>query len=237
MKGIILAGGSGSRLMPLTRTTNKHLLPVGSSPMIYYPLIKLKEAGIKDIFFVTGEHTLEDFYNLLKNGEKMGLNLSYGIQEQPGGIAQALSLAEDYAAGDRIIVLLGDNIFKAGLNGYINNFLMQTKGARVLLKEVSDPQRYGIAVFEGRELISIEEKPQYPQSNMCVTGIYMYDSDVFRIIKGLKTSRQGQLEITDVNNEYIKRGQLKFDILEDWWLDAGTIESLQLASRLVMGKI
>lgn len=201
--------------------------------MIFYPLIKLKKAGIYDIYIVTGQNHWADFYCLLGNGEKIGLNLSYGIQAQPEGIVQALSLAEDFAGGESIIVLLGDNIFKADLKVYISNYLQQKKGARVLLKEVPDPKRYGIAVWEGEEIISIEEKPRYPISNTCVTGIYMYDCDVFSIIKGLRASQREQLEITDVNNEYIKRGRLKFDILEDWWIDAGTMESLQLAGQLV----
>lgn len=232
MKGIVLAGGTGSRLLPLTKVTNKHLLPVGRFPMIYYPIFRLKEAGIDDIFIVTGKEHAGAIVNLLGSGSEMGLKFTYRIQDQPGGIAQALGLAEDFVGNDRCVVILGDNIFKDNITPFVRKFMEQKEGARILVKQVEDPKRYGVAEFKDNVVISIEEKPKLPKSSYCVTGIYMYDSRVFGIIKALKPSCRGELEITDVNNEYIRMGLLRSDILEGWWTDAGTFASLSRANRL-----
>lgn len=235
MKGIVLAGGTGSRLYPLSKVTNKHLLPVGRFPMIYYPIFKLKQAGINDIFIVTGKEHAGAIVNLLGSGYEMGLNFTYRIQDQAGGIAQALSLAEGFVGNDRCAVILGDNIFEDNIAGAVERFQSQDQAAKVILKEVEDPQRYGVAELKGSKLISIEEKPKLPKSNYCVTGIYMYDNSVFDIIRTLKPSRRGELEISDVNNEYIRRGNLSVDFLNGWWTDAGTFESLAYANMLVEG--
>lgn len=232
MKGIILAGGTGSRLFPLSKVTNKHLLPVGQYPMIYHPIFKLKEAGIDEIFIVTGKEHAGAIVNLLGSGYEMGLKFTYRIQDQPGGIAQALSLAEGFVKNDDCVVILGDNIFQDNLHFFVKRFENQKEGAKILIKEVPDPQRYGVAELDGDRILSIEEKPLAPKSNFCVTGIYMYDSSVFEIIKTLKPSHRGELEITDVNNEYIRRGVLTSDILAGWWTDAGTFESLAHANSL-----
>jgi len=232
MKGIILAGGTGSRLSPLTKVTNKHLLPVGKYPMIYYPIYKLKNAGIVDILVVTGKEHMGSVVNLLGSGYDMGVEFTYKIQDQPGGIAQALGLAEHFVGDDRCVVILGDNIFEDDIKEYIDNFEKQGHGSRILIKEVHDPSRYGVAEISGNRILSIEEKPKVPKSNYCVTGIYMYDKNVFDIIKKLKPSSRGELEITDVNNSYIQRNALSFDILKGWWTDAGTFESLSLANKL-----
>ena len=233
MKGIILAGGTGSRLHPLTKVTNKHLLPVGKYPMIYHPINKLKECGISEILIVTGKEHMGSVVNLLGSGHELGINFTYKIQDQAGGIAQALGLAENFVNNDKCVVILGDNIFYQNICDFAVAFQGQERGAKLLIKEVLDPQRYGVAEISGKSIISIEEKPKSPKSNYCVTGIYMYDSKVFEIIKTLKPSGRGELEITDVNNAYIKIGELSFDILEDWWTDAGTFESLAKASELV----
>lgn len=235
MKGIVLAGGTGSRLYPLSKVTNKHLLPVGRFPMIYYPIFKLKQAGINDIFIVTGKEHAGAIVNLLGSGYEMGLNFTYRIQDQAGGIAQALSLAEGFVGNDRCAVILGDNIFEDNIAGAVERFQSQDQAAKVILKEVEDPQRYGVAELKGSKLISIEEKPKLPKSNYCVTGIYMYDNSVFDIIRTLKPSKRGELEISDVNNEYIRRGNLSVDFLNGWWTDAGTFESLAYANMLVEG--
>lgn len=232
MKGIILAGGTGSRLFPLSKVTNKHLLPVGQYPMIYHPIFKLKEAGIDEIFIVTGKEHAGAIVNLLGSGYEMGLKFTYRIQDQPGGIAQALSLAEDFVGKDRSVIILGDNIFQDDIRFFVKRFESQKEGAKILIKEVPDPQRYGVAELDGDRIVSIEEKPLAPKSSFCVTGIYMYDSSVFEIIKTLKPSHRGELEITDVNNEYIRRGTLTSDILAGWWTDAGTFESLAHANSL-----
>ncbi len=232
MKGIILAGGTGSRLFPLSKVTNKHLLPVGRYPMIYHPVFKLKEAGIDDIFIVTGKEHAGAIVNLLGSGCEMGLKFTYRIQDQPGGIAQALNLAEGFVGNDGCVVILGDNIFQDNLRFFVKRFQNQKEGAKILIKEVSDPQRYGVAELDGDRVLSIEEKPAAPKSGFCVTGIYMYDSSVFKIIKTLKPSYRGELEITDVNNEYIRRGALTSDVLAGWWTDAGTFESLACANIL-----
>lgn len=237
MKGIVLAGGTGSRLYPLTKVTNKHLLPVGDYPMIYHPIYKLKSAGIDDILIVTGKEHMGDVVNLLGSGYEFGVTFTYKVQDQAGGIAQALGLAEHFVGNDSCVVLLGDNIFEDDISNFVKNFAQQGKGAKILIKEVPDPQRYGVAELHGDKIISIEEKPNKPKSNFCVTGIYMYDSKVFEIIKILKPSGRGELEITDVNNSYIKDNCLTFDILKGWWTDAGTFDSLLNANELTRGSI
>jgi glucose-1-phosphate thymidylyltransferase len=234
MKGIVLAGGLGTRLHPLTKVTNKHLLPIYDKPMIYYPIELMVDAGIRDIMIVTGGKNAGDFLRLLGNGKDFGLNhLNYTYQEGEGGIAAALSLAEYFADQNPICVILGDNILECSISRYVENFVAQESGARILLKEVPDPQRFGVPEIQGDKIVRIDEKPENPTSKYAVTGIYMYDSAVFDIIKTLKPSGRGELEITDVNNTYIKWGKMEYDILEGWWTDAGTFESLLRASNLV----
>ncbi len=232
MKGIILAGGTGSRLRPLTRVTNKHLLPVGRYPMIFYPIYRLKQAGITEILIVTGREHMGDIMELLGSGKGYGVNFTYKVQDQAGGIAEALGLAENFVNGDRSVVILGDNIFEDNIKPYVESFKKQKEGAKILIKEVSDPNRFGVPELKNGKIISIEEKPKHPKSNYAVTGIYMYDPEVFDIVKTLKPSGRGELEITDVNNAYIKKGKLTYDILEGWWTDAGTHESLLKANIL-----
>lgn len=232
MKGIILAGGTGSRLYPLTKVTNKHLLPVGKYPMIFHSVNKLKQAGIQDILIVTGKEHMGEVVNLLGSGREMGVCFTYKVQDEAGGIAQALDLAEHFVGNDQLIVILGDNVFEDDISNYVENFRAQKTGAKILLQEVHDPQRYGVAELEGDIIVSIEEKPKQPKSNFAVTGIYMFDSTVFKIIKTLKPSGRGELEITDVNNAYIQRKELTFDVLNGWWTDAGTHASLQRANEL-----
>ena len=237
MKGVILAGGLGRRLEPLTRITNKHLLPIYSKPMIYYTLETLVEAGIRDILLVTGGNNAGDFLRLLGNGSEFGLkHINYTYQKGEGGIAEALSLAEHFADGGKIIVVLGDNIVEKSIREYVKKFRAQPGGAKVLLKEVDDPERFGVAEVQGNRLISVEEKPKKPKSNYIVTGIYMYDNQVFDIVGTLKPSHRGELEITDVNNAYIDKGQMTYDVLEGWWTDAGTFDSLLRANNLVARK-
>jgi len=234
MKGIVLAGGLGTRLYPLTKVTNKHLLPIYNKPMIYYPIEMMVDAGIRDILIVTGGKNAGDFLRLIGNGKEFGLNhINYTYQEGEGGIAAALSLAEFFADQNPICVILGDNIVERSISGYVENFKKQGSGARILLKEVSDPQRFGVPEIQGNKIVRIDEKPANPASKYAVTGIYMYDSDVFEFIKTLKPSRRGELEITDVNNCYIEHGKMQYDILDGWWTDAGTFESLLHASNLV----
>ncbi len=235
MKGIILAGGLGTRLRPLTLVTNKHLLPVYDRPMIYYPIECLLNAGIQDILVVTGGDHAGDFLKLLKNGKDLGIrHLEYAYQEGEGGIADALKLAEDFADGDKICVVLGDNIIEGNLRAAAGQFFTQRSGAKLLLKEVPDPQRFGVVRFdENNKIAEIIEKPADPPSNLAVIGVYFYDSDVFDICKTLKPSGRGELEITDVNNAYLQRGDLTYEILDGWWTDAGTFESLFHAARLV----
>jgi glucose-1-phosphate thymidylyltransferase len=234
MKGIILAGGLGTRLYPLTKVTNKHLLPVYDKPMIYYPIKTLINAGINDILIVTGGNNAGDFLKLLGNGKEFGLkHINYTYQEGEGGIAEALSLAEFFAAGEKICVVLGDNIIEKNIRKAVEAFRMQKEGAKVLLKEVSDPQRFGVPELDGERIIGIEEKPKQPKSKYAVIGTYLYDPTVFSIIKTLKPSARGELEITDVNNRYIEKGSMTWDILEGWWTDAGTFESLLRANQLV----
>lgn len=233
MKGVILAGGLGSRLLPLTKVTNKHLLPVYDRPMIYYPIQTLVDAGIRDILLVTGGNSAGDFLRLLGNGQEFGLeHVNYTYQEGEGGIADALRLARFFAGNGRIAVVLGDNIVQDSIASHVRDFEKQESGAKILLKEVEDPQRFGVAQLEDGRVIGIEEKPPEPKSNLAVTGIYMYDAAVFDIIETLKPSERNELEITDVNNEYIQRGQMTYGVLDGWWTDAGTFESLHKAGNL-----
>ena len=232
MKGIVLAGGTGSRLRPLTKVTNKHLLPVGRYPMIFYPIYKLKEAGIKEILIVTGREHMGDVIELLGSGGDFGLDFTFKVQDRAGGIAEALGLAENFVKNEKCVVILGDNIFEDNISGYVEKFEKQGEGAKVLLKEVENPERFGVAEIKGEKIISIEEKPKKPKSNFAVTGIYMYDSKVFSIIKTLKPSQRGELEITDVNNRYLEMNKLTYDFLKGWWTDAGTFESLFIANKL-----
>lgn len=234
MKGVILAGGLGTRLSPLTRVTNKHLLPVYNKPMIYYPLEALIKAGIEDILIVTGGNNAGDFLKLLGNGSDFGLkHLNYTYQEGEGGIAEALGLAEFLCDKDKVCVILGDNIIEKNIVKAVQDFEKQPRGAKIILKEVPDPERFGVPVFEGQRIVRIEEKPKNPGSHHAVTGIYLYDNTVFKIIKMLKPSDRGEMEITDVNNAYIERGEMTWEGLEGWWTDAGTFESLLLANQLV----
>jgi glucose-1-phosphate thymidylyltransferase len=222
MKGVILAGGSGSRLHPLTRITNKHLLPLYDQPMIYYPIQTLVQAGIKEIMLVTGGNNAGDFLRLLGDGHQFGLSqLSYAYQERAGGIAEAIGLAERFVDGERIIVMLGDNIVQGSIRHSVENFGRQRSGARILLAEVEHPESYGVPLIEGERIIFIQEKPQYPRSRYAVTGIYMYDSAVWDVVRTLRPSGRGELEVTDINNAYIDRGAMEFDLLDCWWGDAG----------------
>lgn len=237
LKGIILAGGLGSRLFPLTKVTNKHLLPVYDRPMIYYPLALLVDAGIRDILIVTGGNHAGEFLRLLGDGRAFGLtHINYAYQEGEGGIAQALGLARDFADGDRVAVVLGDNLYEKSIRAHVERFRLQESGARVLLKRVQDPQRFGVAELRGRKIVSIEEKPKRPKTDLAVTGVYLYDRTAFDVIRTLKPSGRGELEITDVNNAYIRRGELEYDILDGWWTDCGTFDSLLRASNLVARK-
>jgi glucose-1-phosphate thymidylyltransferase len=234
VKGVILAGGLGSRLRPLTKVTNKHLLPIYDKPMIYYPIETLCKAGIKDIMIVTGGNSAGDFLRLLGNGHEFGLkDIFYTYQEGEGGIADALKLCEHFAEGHRIVVILGDNIVQDDISPYVRKFEEQDSGARILLKEVDDPERFGCPELDGSRIVRIEEKPSKPASDYAVTGIYMYDRRVFDFCKRLKPSARGELEITDVNNAYIKEGDLYYDVLDGWWTDAGQFESLFRATQLI----
>ncbi len=234
VKGVILAGGLGTRLSPLTKVTNKHLLPVYRKPMIYYPMEKLVRAGLREIMVVTGGPFAGDFLKLLGSGREFGLKeLHYTYQEGEGGIAEALGLTEHFAEGDRVCVILGDNIFSADISSGLNSYMEQPAGAKIFLKEVDDPQRFGVAEIRGDRVAGIEEKPARPKSRYAVTGIYMYDNEVYSIIKTLKPSGRGELEITDVNNAYIRKDALTYEILDGWWTDAGTFDSLMRAAGLV----
>lgn len=230
MKGVILAGGTGSRLYPLTKVTNKHLLPVYDKPMIYYPMETLINAGIKEIMIVSGRGHAGHFLELLGSGVDFGVHFTYEIQEKAGGIAQALSLAEDFVDGDSVTVILGDNIFQDNIKEDVRNF---KNGAKIFLKEVPDAHRFGVAELNGDKVKGIEEKPKQPKSNFAVTGLYIYDSGVFSAIKKLKPSGRGELEITDVNNYYVNKGAMEYGVLEGFWTDAGTFESLLRAGMLV----
>ena len=234
MKGVVLAGGTGSRLSPLTKITNKHLLPIYDQPMVYYPIRTLEDAGIRDILIVTGGRNAGDFLRLLGNGKPFGLaHLNYTYQEGEGGIADALALAEHFADNHKLCVILGDNIIEGHIREAVEEFRRQPSGARILLKEVPDAERFGVAEIRGDRIVGIEEKPSHPKSNYAVTGIYMYDNTVFDKIRTLAPSTRGELEITDVNNAYIAEGAMTFSYLEDWWTDAGTFDSLLRAANLV----
>jgi glucose-1-phosphate thymidylyltransferase len=234
MKGVVLAGGIGSRLFPLTKITNKHLLPIYDKPMIYYPIETLVNAGMREILIVTGGRNAGDFLRLLANGKEFGLqHLDYTYQEGEGGIADALSLTEHFADGEKICVILGDNIIEKNILQAAEAFRRQEKGAKILLKEVPDAERFGVAEIRGDRIAGIEEKPKRPKSNYAVTGIYFYDATVFEKVKKLKPSDRGELEITDVNNAYIQEGTMTYSFLEGWWTDAGTFDSLRRATNLV----
>ena len=234
LKGVVLAGGTGSRLDPLTKITNKHLLPVYNKPMIYYPIETLVNAGIRDILVVTGGKNAGDFLRLLANGKEFGLShVNYTYQEGEGGIAEALSLAQHFADGHRICVILGDNIIEGNIARPVADFLQQPSGAKLLLKQVDDAERFGVAEVRDGRVVGIEEKPRFPKSRYAVTGMYLCDSTVFEKIGKLKPSARGELEITDVNNQYIREGTMTYDFLEGWWTDAGTFESLRRATNLV----
>lgn len=234
MKGVLLAGGLGTRLLPMTRVTNKHLLPVYDRPMIYFPLQQLVHAGVRDILVVTGGDHAGDFLKLLRNGHDFGLeHLGYAYQEGEGGIAEALGLAEHFAAGEPLAVILGDNIFQDSLAGPIARFRENPEGAMILLKEVHDPERFGVATVEGERVTRIVEKPEHPASRLAVTGCYLYDARVFDVIRELEPSGRGELEITDVNNRYVEWGALRHHVVSGWWADAGTVGSLHRATGLV----
>lgn len=232
MKGVILAGGTGTRLYPLTKLINKHLLPVGKVPMIFHAIEKMRQAEVRDIVIVTGKQSAGLFADYLGSGQEWGLNLALRIQEKAGGIAEALLLAEPFIdSGEKLIVLLGDNLFEDSLVPFAEKFKQQKSGAKVLLKRVKDPRHYGVPVLESERIVRIEEKPEKPASSYCVTGIYMYAADVFEVIRKIRPSARGEMEITDVNNVYAANGALTHDILEGWWTDAGTFESLYEAGE------
>ncbi|MGA2589479.1 MAG: sugar phosphate nucleotidyltransferase [Bryobacteraceae bacterium] len=234
MKGVVLAGGTGSRLFPLTKITNKHLLPIYEKPMIYYPIETLVDSGIRDILIVTGGKNAGDFLRLLANGKQFGLqHMDYTYQEGEGGIADALALAEHFADGQKLCVILGDNIVESSIRRAVEDFQRQPQGAKILLKKVQDAERFGVAEIAGERIVNIEEKPKHPKSNYAVTGIYMYDATVFDKVRTLVPSKRGELEITDVNNAYIREGSMTFDFLDGWWTDAGTFDSLLRAANLV----
>jgi len=234
MKGVVLAGGRGTRLAPLTQITNKHLLPVGKEPMIWHPVKQLTAAGIREILVVTSTDHMGDVVNSLGSGIRFGCEFTYRVQEEAGGIAHALALAEAFAHGERIIVLLGDNIFEKSINPHVRAFEQQARGARVLLKQVGDPERYGVAALDEQQVIAIEEKPSNPKSNYAVVGCYMYDPDVFAMIRATTPSARRELEITSVNNLYIAKSLLEYGFVEGRWTDAGTFESLQDANAILM---
>jgi glucose-1-phosphate thymidylyltransferase len=234
MKGIILAGGKGTRLFPLTKVTNKHLLPVGTEPMIFNPIKQLISAGIREILVVTSTEHMGDIVNLLGSGQQMGIDLTYRVQETAAGIADSLRLSEAFAGDAKIVVILGDNIATDSIKPYVDKFRAQTSGARVLLKKVDDPTRYGIASLDEQKIMEIVEKPGNPKTSFAVVGYYMYDKTVFDIIRKMKLSARGEYEITDVNNDYVSRREMEYDILPGEWTDAGTFESLQIANRLMI---
>lgn len=233
MKGIILAGGKGTRLYPLTKATNKHLLPVGREPMLFHPIRQMVGAGITDILVVTSTEHMGDVVNCLGSGAEFGCTLTYKVQETAGGIAHALALAEGFAKGEKSCVFLGDNVFENSIAPYARAFEMQASGARVLLKEVGDPERYGVAALDEHQVIEIEEKPKHPKSAFAVVGLYFYDAQVFDIIRGITPSARGELEITSVNNVYIQQRQLAYDVCRGRWTDAGTFDSYFEANRIL----
>lgn len=234
MKGIILAGGKGTRLLPITKVTNKHLLPVYNKPMIYYPIEVLVNIGIKQILIISGPDHAGHFLNLLGSGKEFGVRFSYELQEESGGIAQALGLAEDFADNEKVVAILGDNIFEdhRDIKKALNDFKKQKRGAKIFLKEVPDAKRFGVAEIKGNKIVGIKEKPKRPKSNLAVTGLYMYDNKVFNVIKTLKPSKRGELEVTDINNRYIKNKTMTYQIIKGAWTDAGTFGSLLRASNL-----
>lgn len=239
MKGLIIAGGEGTRLRPLTYITNKSLLPVYNQPLLYYPLKTLINAGITEILIVSGKGHAGQILNLLGSGKDMGVRLAYEVQEQPGGIAQVIGMAEDFADGEKIMAILGDNVYEDVelIKKAAEDFAAQPEGAKIFLKEVSDPERFGVAEIDGEKIIGIEEKPKEPKSNWAVTGLYMFDHTVFDIVRNLKPSARGELEVTDVNNAYIERGTMGYQKLEGDWIDAGTFDSLLKASNLAKEKL
>ena len=236
LKGVILAGGLGTRLYPLTKVTSKHLLPVGNEPMVFHTIRQLKDAGITDILIVTNPYHIGDFVNVLGSGKEFGCGFTYRIQEEAKGIAHALALAEGFAAGDSIVVMLGDNIFESSIKLVVSEFQTQKTGARVLLKKVDDPERFGVANLNGNRIVSIDEKPAQPKSNYAVVGVYCYDSTVFDIIKTIEPSARGEYEITSVNNVYIERGKLEHSYLQGEWVDAGTFDALVTANNIVLNR-
>ena len=238
MKGVILAGGNGTRLNPFTKIINKHLLPVGPYPMIYWSVMKLRDAGVKNLLLITHHDHLADFKTVLGNGDSLNVNIKYEIQPYAGGISHGLLYAKDFVGKEKFVFMLGDNIFEDSLVPYVINFKKQTEGAKILLKPVEDPERYGIATIDKatKQITSIIEKPRVPSSNLCVTGIYMYDYNVFHYVETLKISSRGELEITDINNIYISKKGLSYEILQGWWIDAGTHDSLYKANQLVQGE-
>ena len=233
MKGIILSGGTGTRLYPLTKVINKHLLPVGKKPIIYYAIEQLVNANITEILIVTGVDHMGDMVNTLGSGKEFGCEFTYKVQDEAGGIAQAVGLGEKFSEGNKVIAILGDNLFEEDLSIYINEYRKQETGAKVLLKEVANPRRFGVAEIIENKIKGIEEKPKTPKSKYVVTGVYMYDRRAFEIIKGLEPSARGELEITDANNKYIEQGNMTYHILKGWWIDAGTFESLKKANELI----
>lgn len=237
MKGVILAGGTGSRLFPLTKVTNKHLLPVGHKPMIFHPIEKLIEVGVTEILIVTGPEHMGSVVSLLGSGKDFGCEFTYKVQDRAGGIAEALGLAQVFCGQDKMIVILGDNIFQDSLVPFVMAFEKQSLGARLILKEVPDPERYGVPIMQGDKILKIEEKPSKPQSSYAITGIYMYDAQVFDFIAQCNPSKRGELEITDVNNFYIETQQCYYDIFQGWWTDAGTFPSLKKANDLCLGNV
>ncbi len=233
MKGIILAGGKGTRLFPLTKATNKHLLPLGKEPMLFHPIRQMVSAGITDIMVVTSTQHMGDVVNCLGSGAEFGCSLTYKVQEEAGGIADALKLAESFSGQDKVCVMLGDNVFEKSIAPYVENFHQQENGARVVVKEVGEPERYGVAAMDERQIVDIEEKPSNPKSSFAVVGLYFYDAQVWDILRAVKPSPRGEMEITSVNNAYIERNQLLFDVCEGRWTDAGTFDSWMEASRLM----
>ena len=232
MKGIILAGGTGSRLYPITKVTNKHLLPVGRYPMIFHAIYKLKQCDITDIMIVTGKDAIGDIVKFLGSGVEFGVALTYRVQEEAGGIAQALGICKDFINKNHMVVILADNVFSDNIKGYVEKFQQQKKGAKILLKQVDNPSRFGVPAIQNGQIIKIEEKPERPKSSYAVTGIYMYDANVFSMIEQLNPSERGELEVTDLNNCYLEQGLLTYDIITGWWTDAGTHSSLHQANIL-----
>lgn len=236
MKGVILAGGRGTRMLPLTKVTNKHLLPIYNEPMIYYPIKTLAAAGVKDILIVVGGESIGEFLRLLSNGSEFGVNLTYRVQDGSGGIPSALFLAKEFADNERVMVVLGDNIMEEPLKDEVSKFERGSMGAHIFVKEVHDPQRYGVVEMKGGKVIAIHEKPANPPSNLCVTGVYLFDSSVFDVISRIKPSKRGETEIVDVLSHYLKAGKLSWSKLKDYWTDAGTLESWFEANAIVREK-